>query len=120
MKLTRRSVNLGLTASLVTPVFSRVARAAGETIKIGMVTRSRRRHPGRYTAAFPAPWPGASCAALRSFVRRRRNSARQHAGHPLGEVAWRVPRQMSEEIGADVAGDAYECVAADEPRHAPE
>jgi len=45
MKLTRRSVNLGLTASLVTPVFSRVARAAGETIKIGMVTRSRR-HQG--------------------------------------------------------------------------
>ncbi len=36
MKLTRRSVYLGLTASLVTPVFSRVARAASETIKIGM------------------------------------------------------------------------------------
>jgi len=49
MKLTRRSVNLGLTASLVTPVFSRVARAAGETIKIGMVTHSRRRQGnGRY------------------------------------------------------------------------
>jgi branched-chain amino acid transport system substrate-binding protein len=37
MRLNRRSVNLGLTASLVTPVFSRVARAAGETVKIGMV-----------------------------------------------------------------------------------
>ena len=54
MKLTRRSVNLGLTASLVTPVFSRVALAAGETIKIGMVTRSRRRQGnGRYLRKRP-------------------------------------------------------------------
>jgi branched-chain amino acid transport system substrate-binding protein len=37
MRLTRRSVNLGIAASLATPAFSRVARAADETIKIGMV-----------------------------------------------------------------------------------
>ena len=37
MRLTRRSVNLGLAASLATPAFSRVARAADDTIKIGMV-----------------------------------------------------------------------------------
>jgi branched-chain amino acid transport system substrate-binding protein len=37
MRVTRRSVNLGLAASLATPAFSRVARAADETIKIGMV-----------------------------------------------------------------------------------
>ena len=34
---TRRSVNLGLGASLLAPAFLRVARAEGETIKIGMV-----------------------------------------------------------------------------------
>lgn len=37
MRLTRRSVNLGLAASLATPAFSRVARAEGDTVKIGMV-----------------------------------------------------------------------------------
>ena len=37
MRLTRRSVNLGLAASLAAPAFSRVARAEGDTIKIGMV-----------------------------------------------------------------------------------
>jgi branched-chain amino acid transport system substrate-binding protein len=37
MRPTRRSVNLGLGASLVAPAFLRVARAEGETIKIGMV-----------------------------------------------------------------------------------
>jgi branched-chain amino acid transport system substrate-binding protein len=37
MRPTRRSVNLGLAASLAAPAFSRVARAEGETIKIGMV-----------------------------------------------------------------------------------
>ena len=37
MRLTRRSVNMGLAASLATPAFSRVARAGGDTIKIGMV-----------------------------------------------------------------------------------
>jgi branched-chain amino acid transport system substrate-binding protein len=37
MRLTRRSVNLGLAASLATPAFSRVARAADDTVKIGMV-----------------------------------------------------------------------------------
>jgi branched-chain amino acid transport system substrate-binding protein len=37
MRPTRRSVNLGLVASLAAPAFSRVACAAGETIKIGMV-----------------------------------------------------------------------------------
>jgi branched-chain amino acid transport system substrate-binding protein len=37
MRLTRRSVNLGLAASLATPAFSRIARAADDTIKIGMV-----------------------------------------------------------------------------------
>jgi branched-chain amino acid transport system substrate-binding protein len=37
MRPTRRSVNLGLGASLALPAFSRVARAEGETIKIGMV-----------------------------------------------------------------------------------
>ena len=37
MSLTRRFVNLGLGASLAGPAFSRVARAAGDTIKIGMV-----------------------------------------------------------------------------------
>ena len=66
MKLTRRSVNLGLTASLVTPVFSRVARAAGETIKIGMVTRSRHRQGnGRYLriAAVPKA-PGVTSEAV--------------------------------------------------------
>ena len=36
MRLNRRSVNVGLSASLATSVFSRVARAA-DTIKIGMV-----------------------------------------------------------------------------------
>ena len=40
MRLTRRSVSLGLAASLATPAFSRVARAAGETIKIGMMLSS--------------------------------------------------------------------------------
>ena len=37
MRPTRRSVNLGLGASLAAPAFLRVARAEGETIKIGMV-----------------------------------------------------------------------------------
>ena len=37
MRPTRRSVNLGLGASLALPAFSRVARAEGETVKIGMV-----------------------------------------------------------------------------------
>src|SRR5208337_2149349 len=37
MRPTRRSVNLGIVASLAAPAFSRVARAEGETIKIGMV-----------------------------------------------------------------------------------
>src|SRR5271154_274046 len=37
MRPTRRSVNLGLAASLATPAFTRAARAEGETIKIGMV-----------------------------------------------------------------------------------
>jgi branched-chain amino acid transport system substrate-binding protein len=37
MSLTRRSVNMGTAASLVTPAFSHVVRAADETIKIGMV-----------------------------------------------------------------------------------
>ena len=37
MRLIRRSVNLGLAASLATPAFSRVARAADDTVKIGMV-----------------------------------------------------------------------------------
>jgi len=37
MRLNRRSVNLGLAASLATPAFCRVARAEGDTIKIGMV-----------------------------------------------------------------------------------
>jgi branched-chain amino acid transport system substrate-binding protein len=36
MRLTRRSVNAGLAASLAAPVFSRVARAA-DTLKVGMV-----------------------------------------------------------------------------------
>ena len=37
MRLTRRSVNLGIAASLAAPVFSRVARAADDTLKVGMV-----------------------------------------------------------------------------------
>ena len=37
MRLTRRSVNLGVAASLAAPAFSRVARAADDTIKVGMV-----------------------------------------------------------------------------------
>jgi branched-chain amino acid transport system substrate-binding protein len=37
MRLTRRSVNVGLAASLAAPGFLRVARAEGDTIKIGMV-----------------------------------------------------------------------------------
>jgi branched-chain amino acid transport system substrate-binding protein len=36
MSFTRRSVNMGLAASLATPPVSRVARAAGNTIKVGM------------------------------------------------------------------------------------
>jgi branched-chain amino acid transport system substrate-binding protein len=36
MRLARRCVNLGLAATLATPAFSRVARAAGDTIKVGM------------------------------------------------------------------------------------
>ena len=36
MGLARRCVNLGLAATLATPAFSRVARAAGDTIKVGM------------------------------------------------------------------------------------
>jgi branched-chain amino acid transport system substrate-binding protein len=37
MRLTRRSVNLGLATGLATPAFSRIARAAGDTIQVGMV-----------------------------------------------------------------------------------
>jgi branched-chain amino acid transport system substrate-binding protein len=37
MRLTRRSVSLGLAASMAAPAFLRAARAAGDTIKIGMV-----------------------------------------------------------------------------------
>jgi branched-chain amino acid transport system substrate-binding protein len=37
MRLNRRFVNMGLAASLAAPAFSRVARADGEVIKIGMV-----------------------------------------------------------------------------------
>ena len=37
MRLNRRCVNVGLAASLVAPAFSRVARAGGDTVKIGMV-----------------------------------------------------------------------------------
>src|SRR5277367_1764849 len=37
MRLTRRFVNLGLVTSLATPAFCRIARAAGDAIKIGMV-----------------------------------------------------------------------------------
>ena len=37
MRLNRRFVNVGLAASLVAPAFSRVARAADNTVKIGMV-----------------------------------------------------------------------------------
>jgi len=37
MRLTRRFVNLGLAASLATPAFCRIARAADDTIKIGIV-----------------------------------------------------------------------------------
>jgi branched-chain amino acid transport system substrate-binding protein len=36
MRLARRCVNLGLAATLATPAFSCVARAAGDTIKVGM------------------------------------------------------------------------------------
>jgi branched-chain amino acid transport system substrate-binding protein len=37
MRLNRRFVNVGLAASLAAPAFSRVARAGGDTVKIGMV-----------------------------------------------------------------------------------
>jgi len=37
MRISRRSVNLGLVASLATPALLRAARADGETLKIGMV-----------------------------------------------------------------------------------
>jgi branched-chain amino acid transport system substrate-binding protein len=37
MRLNRRSVNVGLAASLAAPAFTRIARAEGDTIKIGMV-----------------------------------------------------------------------------------
>ena len=37
MRRNRRFVNVGLAASLVAPAFSRVARAGGDTVKIGMV-----------------------------------------------------------------------------------
>jgi branched-chain amino acid transport system substrate-binding protein len=49
MRLTRRSLNLGLAASLATPLLSRVAHA-GDTIKIGMVLplTGPLADPGRY------------------------------------------------------------------------
>ena len=37
MRLNRRFVNMGLATSLVAPAFSRIARAGGDTLKIGMV-----------------------------------------------------------------------------------
>jgi branched-chain amino acid transport system substrate-binding protein len=37
MRVTRRSVNMGLAAGLATSAFSPIARAGGDTIKIGMV-----------------------------------------------------------------------------------
>ena len=37
MRLNRRFVNVGLAACLVAPAFSRIARAGGDTVKIGMV-----------------------------------------------------------------------------------
>jgi branched-chain amino acid transport system substrate-binding protein len=37
MRLNRRFVNVWLAASLVAPAFSRIARAGGDTVKIGMV-----------------------------------------------------------------------------------
>ena len=37
MRFTRRSVNMGLAAGLATSAFSPIARAGGDTIKIGMV-----------------------------------------------------------------------------------
>src|ERR1700729_2977656 len=37
MRLNRRFINVGLAASLVAPAFSRIARAGGDTVKIGMV-----------------------------------------------------------------------------------
>ena len=37
MSFTRRSVNMGLAAGLATSAFSPIARAGGDTIKIGMV-----------------------------------------------------------------------------------
>jgi branched-chain amino acid transport system substrate-binding protein len=37
MSLTRRSVNMGLAAGLATSAFSPIARAGGDTIKVGMV-----------------------------------------------------------------------------------
>ena len=37
MRRNRRFVNVGLAASLMAPAFSRVARAGGDTVKIGMV-----------------------------------------------------------------------------------
>jgi branched-chain amino acid transport system substrate-binding protein len=37
MRLTRRSINVGLAAGLATSAFSPIARAGGDTVKIGMV-----------------------------------------------------------------------------------
>jgi ABC-type branched-subunit amino acid transport system substrate-binding protein len=37
MRLTRRNVNMGLAAGLATSAFSPIARAGGDTIKVGMV-----------------------------------------------------------------------------------
>ena len=52
MRLNRRFVNVGLAASLVAPAFSRIARAGGDTVKIGMV--------------LSVTGPGATAASTRS------------------------------------------------------
>src|SRR3984957_15861548 len=46
MRLTRRSVNVGLAASLAPPAFSRVARADGGTIKIAKIAVDRTNKSG--------------------------------------------------------------------------
>ena len=45
---------------------------------------------------------------------------RQRAGQPIGEIAVRMPRQMAEQIAAQIAGDADEREAGDPAGEPPE
>ena len=68
MRLNRRFVNLGLAANLMAPTFSRVARAAGETIKIGMVlsVTGPGAETGKDALAPCSPSPSSPCSRTSS------------------------------------------------------